>query len=204
MVGFNQAVSAARRGPAPKDNDLPNAEIGRIAHGMADVLVASTVPILGFLPFLADRVAALAMVQHFKRFFEDIATFAMDSSAHRLVARHFAETVLKIRSNARFKDEDRFIVAAHSLGSVVAHNHLVNNWPVVGNIRQPMDGLLTFGAPIGLLCWLWLFLDFKQMDLAERAFFDPFFVWKPAALPKNGLNKGNCLARTQSARHRLG
>jgi hypothetical protein len=74
---------------------------------------------------------------------------------------------------------DRLVIAAHSLGSVVAHNYVVRQW-TSGAARLP-DTVLTFGSPIGLLVWVWLFLDFEDMDFQRPVSADRYFCWNPVS-----------------------
>ena len=73
------------------------------------------------------------------------------------------------------------MIAAHSLGSVVAHNYIVRSWATATPLPVPHT-LITFGSPIGLIMWLWLFLDFDRMDpAAKRKEELSYFSWNPVS-----------------------
>src|SRR5258706_362186 len=125
----------------------------------------------------------MAKVATFTRFFEDIATFAMDKNGEQLISAHVDRTVQNIVSGPLFSPptnnnkEDTFVIAAHSLGAIVAHNYLVRQWGLGG--RLVPTKLLTFGSPIGLVCWLWLFLDFPSFQFSTGPIGDHYFCWTP-------------------------
>ena len=148
------------------------------AQCLADVFVAATVPILGVFPFLLKQFTGTFVAQ-FIRFFEDIATFAMDKNGEKLISAHIDETIRRIAAaqTEPQSEGDDLIVVAHSLGSVVAHNYLVRHWPAG---KGPVPKIfLTLGAPIGLVCWMWLFLDFVHMEFPAGHVGAGYFCWDP-------------------------
>lgn len=170
FVGFDLAINVSRErlrinppglataGHFALDHELLAATLQRIST----VFVAATVPILG-IPSLIFRAYTRSYVATFTRFFEDIATFALDKNGEELVSRHVDRIIDRIHlDDERFHyAEDEFVIAAHSLGTIVAHNYI---------LRRPAmrpNRLLTYGSPIGLICWTWLLLDFPRLD------FDP-------------------------------
>ncbi len=198
LVSLDLAIAVARRRlallraapPAEDRGKFDDAELrrhealARTAQGLTGVLVATTVPVLG-LPSMALRKYVGTFVEDFTRFFEDIATFALDRNGSALIRAHFDHTVGAIQ--AKLKPGDEFIVVAHSLGTVVTHSHLISAWRgECGGCRVP-DRVVTLGSPIGLVSWLWRLLDFKG------ARFDPFgqhevtyFCWKPLGAIESG------------------
>lgn len=187
FVGFDLAANAARaRQKNTSDSAWPldHPAIAAGVQKISGVLAAATVPLLG-LPALLLRNYTHTLVSTFTRFFEDIATFAMDKDGEQLISAHVDRTVARIvDTKERFCAEtdrhaqDVFVIAAHSLGSVVSHNYLVRHWEQ-GGPGVPAT-LLTFGSPVGLICWLWLYLDYPGMK------FDPdkntgrnYFCWSP-------------------------
>jgi hypothetical protein len=69
-------------------------------------------------------------------------------------------------------------MAAHSLGAIVIQNYIVREG-MSGGGRLP-SRVLTFGSPIGLVCWTWLFLDFAGMDFNRPNLEHVrYFTWKP-------------------------
>jgi hypothetical protein len=140
------------------------------------VLIAATVPIIG-LPSIILRDYLGTFVSTFTRFFEDVSTFALDKNGEQLISAHLDRTIAAIV--ASMKDGDRLVIAAHSLGSVVVHNYVVRSWAATAPGRVP-DTLVTFGSPIGLLAWMWLYLDFEDMDIGQRIpGGDHYFSWDP-------------------------
>jgi hypothetical protein len=119
----------------------------------------------------------------------------LDKNGEQLISAHLDRTIATI--DAAMKDGDRFVVAAHSLGSVVAHNYVVRQW-TSGSARLP-DTVVTFGSPIGLLTWIWLFLDFENMDFRQRVPADHYFCWNPVSSGKDErktlswINAVNCV-----------
>lgn len=195
FVGFDLAANAARARLQPAQTGswpLDHVTIAKCVQKIAGVFTAATVPLLG-IPAVLLRNYTRTMVSTFTRFFEDIATFAMDKDGEQLISAHVDRSVESIvDARARFcpadltHGEDRFVIAAHSLGTVVAHNYLVRHWEKGG--REVPSSLLTFGSPIGLVCWLWLYLDYPGMV------FDPdkdtggnYFCWTPRRPGKAGL-----------------
>src|SRR6185369_7622526 len=96
---------------------------------------------------------------------------------------------------AAMKPGDRLVIAAHSLGSVVAHNYIVRQWTTGAKIP---DTIVTFGSPIGLLTWIWMFLDFENMDFTRRIS-ERYFCWNPVSRGKQArqtvlwINVVNCV-----------
>ncbi|MGH8673453.1 MAG: hypothetical protein ACREVG_03995, partial [Burkholderiales bacterium] len=196
FVGFDLAVNVARsrlnqyapKAP-PKDGYAPDhAALASAVQRLGGVLVAATVPILG-LPSLIFRKYTQTVVATFTRFFEDIATFALDRNGEQLISAHVDQTVKAIVGSDRYSRYDRngnapdkLVIAAHSLGTVVTHSYLVRHGAKGDGYPS---AVLTFGSPIGLVCWLWLFLDFKGMDFSKPWGADAgdeanarYFTWK--------------------------
>jgi len=176
FVGLDLATCAARlrpRAPSPTSFAHHNAELGACLQRVAGVLAAGTVPILG-LPAIAFRKYLGTFIATFTRFFEDVATFVLDKNGEQLISAHFDRVLETIAKG--MQPGDRLVISAHSLGSVVAHNYVVRHW-TTGEARLP-DTLVTFGSPIGLLTWIWLFLDFLDMDFGQRIE-DSYFCWNP-------------------------
>lgn len=195
FVGLDLALNVARvrlerepprRGRSDGGLDIDHVALARTAQKLAGVLVAATVPILG-IPSLAFRRFTQNVVGLFIRFFEDVATFALDINGQALISAHFDRTVRSIVESGSFgpdlaiEERDLFFIAAHSLGSVVAHNYLVRQFSGKGGGPCP-DKLLTFGSPIGLVCWMWLLIDFEAMDFA-RPNPDGYFAWQKVDAP---------------------
>lgn len=156
-----------------------NLELARVAQGLTGVLVAATVPILGLPSILLQQYLA-PFLADFTRFFEDVATFALDRNGEALVNTHVDHTIGEIQK--RRGADDEFVVVAHSLGSVVTHSHLVRKWADPG----APDRVLTLGSPIGLVSWMWRFLDFRgaRFDAYEPQYATPYFCWTPRAPAK--------------------
>jgi hypothetical protein len=197
FLGLDLAVCAARQRPraavsTPFGGD--NAKLARCLQRVTGVLTAGTVPIIG-LPALLFKNYIGTFIAWFTRFFEDVATFVLDKNGEQLISAHLDRTMAIIEKG--FVPGDRLVVAAHSLGSVVVHNYVVRQW-TAGKSRIP-DTVVTFGSPIGLLTWLWLFLDFEDMDFNRRVDADPYFCWNPvsngtAARPSIAwINVVNCV-----------
>lgn len=192
FVGFNLAsVVARRRLRRPDEGPLPalpggfavdHLSVADNVQRLADVFVAATVPILGVLPFVLKRYTQTFVAQ-FVRFFEDIATFAMDKNGERLISAHMDRVVARIVSpqSGLYADGDRLVIVAHSLGAVVAHNHLVRHYPSGG--PEVPKIFLTYGAPIGLVCWIWQFLDFDRFQFPEGYGKTGYFCWDPEPSP---------------------
>jgi alpha-beta hydrolase superfamily lysophospholipase len=150
---------------------------------LAGVLVAATVPILG-IPSLVFKQFTRNLVGVFTRFFEDITTFAFDPNGERLISLHVDRTVRAIMESDSFNrfnmddgySPDSLVVAGHSLGSIVTHSYIVRHREA--NSAWLPHKVLTFGSPIGLVSWLWLFLDFEDMDF-KRLTLAPYFTWAP-------------------------
>src|SRR5688572_11938922 len=178
FLGLDLSVCLARQRPVV--NAAPvfagdTTALGRTLQRLCSVLTAGTVPIIG-LPSIIFRDYIGTFVAVFTRFFEDIATFALDKNGEQLISAHLDRTMAVIA--ATMATGDRLVVAAHSLGSVVVHNYVVRQ---TRNATGPLpDTLITFGSPIGLLTWLWLFLDFRNMNIKERlSAGDHYFSWNP-------------------------
>ena len=58
---------------------------------------------------------------------------------------------------------------------------------------------MTFGSPIGLITWLWLFLDFTDFDFGQWREVNTYFCWSPEVntagplTPVKWINVINCL-----------
>jgi hypothetical protein len=200
FVGFDLAICSARQHLARAKTATSvlggdSQQLARCLQRFSGILTAATVPILG-LPSILLRNYTRTFVATFTRFFEDIATFALDKNGEQLISAHLDRVVdnIKLRSS----DGDRFVVAAHSLGSVVVHNFVVRHWQA--QPRTVPDLVVTFGSPIGLLAWTWLFLDFPEMRFNPK---DPigshYFCWSPVNSQPGGreplswINVVNCL-----------
>lgn len=179
FLGLDLAVCAARqRRRRGRDTifGADTAALGASLQRAAGVFAAGTVPIIG-LPALLFRNYIGTFVALFTRFFEDIATFVLDKNGEQLIAAHLDRTIATIAQG--MNHGDRLVVAAHSLGSVVVHNYIVRQW-TRGIARVP-DTVITFGSPIGLLVWVWLFLDFEDMDFTRPLSADRYFCWNPVS-----------------------
>lgn len=197
FLGLDLAICAARqrrRTAAPTPFGGDNAELARCLQRVAGVLTAGTVPIIG-LPALLFKNYIGTFIAWFTRFFDDVATFVLDKNGEQLISAHLDRTMAII--DRGFTAGDRLVVAAHSLGSVVVHNYVVRQW-TAGKSRIP-DTVVTFGSPIGLLAWIWLFLDFENMDFNRRISGDHYFCWNPvsngtaARPPVSWINIVNCV-----------
>lgn len=204
FVGFDLAVNVSRERlrinaatqPPAGALQLNHEHLAATLQKLASVFVAATVPILG-IPSLLFRTYTRGIVATFTRFFEDIATFALDRNGGELINKHVDHTIERIHTAPHFHgeddtyDRDEFVIAAHSLGTIVAHSYLVRCQDYAALPRK----LLTFGSPIGLICWTWLLLDFPRMRFDPNAEFnlpgdpydpdkrdEPYFWWQP--LPK--------------------
>ena len=171
FVGLDMAVCASRLKLAPGvttplSGGRP-AELAKCLQRLAGVFTAATVPILG-LPSLFFRNYTENIVAAFTRFFEDVATFALDRNGEQLISAHIDRTVENIVKADHFMRADapgELVIAAHSLGSVVAHHFLIRHW--AKNTPCVPRRLVTFGSPIGFITWLWLFLDFPDFDFSK-------------------------------------
>ncbi len=194
FLGLDAAVAAARqrqRATTSATFGEDTARVARCIQRVAGVFAAGTIPIIG-LPSLFFKQYTGTIVGLFTRFFEDVATFALDKNGERLISAHLDRTVDVIRKT--MAPGDRFVLAAHSLGSIVAHNHVVRRWT-----SAPVpETVVTFGSPIGLLIWMWLFLDFRDMDFRRHLGGDSYFCWKPVSPAKTArsivtwINVVNC------------
>ena len=204
FVGLDMAVCASRlKLPAGVTTNLSGGRPSALAsclQRVSGVLTAATVPILG-LPSLFFRKYTENIVSAFTRFFEDVATFALDKNGEQLISAHIDRTVENIVKSPHFTRTDapgELVIAAHSLGSVVAHNFLVRHW--ASDTPCVPRRLVTFGSPIGFITWLWLFLDFPAFNFsAGGATGQNYFCWstesnagKPAR-PLTWINVVNCL-----------
>jgi hypothetical protein len=178
FVGFDLALNVARSRAGH-----PDPEIALIVQRLAGVFVAATVPILG-VPSLIFRNYTHTLAATFTRFFEDIATFALDTNGEQLIAAHVERTIATILDPSRFSEGDAqherdvLVIAAHSLGTIVIHNYIVREGTSGG--RRLPSRVLTFGSPIGLVSWTWLFLDFAGMDFNRPNLEHVrYFTWKP-------------------------
>ena len=152
-----------------------------IAQRLAGVLVAGTVPILG-LPSLLLRRYIGTFVADFTRFFEDVATFALDRNGESLISAHVDHAIqsIEVKRTGDPLTSDEFVIVAHSLGTIVTHSFLVRHWE---DDKVP-DRVVTLGSPIGLVCWLWRFLDFTGLRFDPKGTNeDPYFCWKPMKAP---------------------
>jgi hypothetical protein len=188
FVGLDLAVCAARQRPRVNASSVFGGETRRLAaclQRFSSVLTAATVPTIG-LPSIVFRDYIGTFVATFTRFFADIATFALDKNGEQLISTHLDRTITTI--SAAMKPGDRLVVAAHSLGSVVVHNFVVRQWTAAG-ARFP-DTVVTFGSPIGLLAWIWLFLDFEDMDFGRQiGGGEHYFCWNPVSTGKEARKK---------------
>jgi hypothetical protein len=202
FVGFDVAVCWARQQPLPAQVALFPGRPERLARALqrvSGVMTAATGPLLGIPALLYSRYSN-SFVAAFTRFFEDVVTYALDKSGEQLISEHLDRTVERIRSAPLFQDvpvntHSEFVMAAHSLGSVVTHSFVVRHWT---DDRLPKT-VVTFGSPIGLITWLWLFLDFEDFDFTRPRPSDTFFCWKPLRndaaplAPFRWFNVVNCL-----------
>lgn len=178
FVGLDLAVCSASQRTRPERDPIfgaRTADVAKCLQRTAGVFTAGTVPIIG-LPALLFRNYIGTFVALFTRFFEDIATFVLDKNGEQLISAHLDHTLATI--DRCMNPGDRLVIAAHSLGSVVVHNYVVRQW-TGGTARLP-DTVITFGSPIGLLVWVWLFLDFENMEF-QRPVSDPYFCWNPVS-----------------------
>lgn len=179
FLGLDLAICAARHRPRDARDPVFGADTTAIAASLqrvAAVFCAGTVPIIG-LPALLFRSYIGTFIALFTRFFEDIATFVLDKNGEQLISAHLDRTIATIARD--IKDGDRLVIAAHSLGSVVVHNYVIRQWRN-DDARTPHT-VLTFGSPIGLLIWVWLFLDFENMDFRRPIDTDRYFCWNPVS-----------------------
>jgi hypothetical protein len=179
FLGLDLAVCAARQRAGAAGTSVlggPTARLGACLQRLSGVMIAATVPIIG-LPSIVFRDYLGTFISTFTRFFEDVSTFALDKNGEQLISAHLDRTIAAI--TALMRNGDRFVIAAHSLGSVVVHNYVVRSWAATAPGRVP-DTLVTFGSPIGLLAWMWLYLDFQDIDIGQRIpGGDHYFCWDP-------------------------
>jgi hypothetical protein len=190
FVGFDMAVYASRQKlshPNPTIEVGDTVRLAKCLQRVSGVFVAATVPVLGLPSILLSKYTQF--VATYKRFFEDVATFALDKNGEQLIAAHLDRTVENIVRSKQFAGsaaeeprESVFVIAAHSLGSIVVHNHLVRKWTSAADRGCVPSRLLTFGSPIGLITWLWLLLDFPDLAFdASRPAGQNYFCWTPAS-----------------------
>ena len=205
FVGLDMAVCAARLKLTPGVTTVLSGgrpgEIAKHLQRISGVFTAATVPILG-LPSLFFRNYTENIISAFTRFFEDVATFALDRTGEQLISAHLDRTVENIVTSAHFTKPEaakgQLVIAAHSLGSVVAHNFLVRHWP--RNTACVPSRFVTFGSPIGFITWLWMFLDFPDFTFTTASpTGQNYFSWRVAdntgqpARPLTWINIVNCL-----------
>lgn len=201
FLGFDLAGTVAKhrlehdlRGCEPSASLDRDRQIAEPVQKLAGVLVAATVPVLG-LPAMLFRQFTRNFVGAFTRFFEDVVTFALDKNGEQLISKHVDRTLQSIVESPHFQPAtqehvgDELVIAAHSLGSIVIHNFLLRHWR---SPRSPIPNrLVTYGCPIGLVCWTWRFLDFPLLqfktDPERRATGDEFFCWTPESPPAEAL-----------------
>ena len=201
FVGFDLAVcwSRQRQSPGSTTGIFPGdpAKLARSLQRVSGVMAAATGPLLGIPSMLLSRYSS-SFVAAFTRFFEDVATYALDSTGEELISQHLDRICQNIHSSRQFTDPNstpEFVMAAHSLGSVVTHSYLVRHWP---HTWLP-DRVVTFGSPIGIITWLWLFLDFDGFDFERPRPLGQFFAWSPlrsadpAVKPLAWINVLNCM-----------
>jgi hypothetical protein len=183
FVGLDAAVCAARQQwPAGQRSSVfpgDPAVLAALAQRVTGVLTAATGPLLGVPSLLLSRYSR-SFLAAFTRFFEDVATYALDKNGEQLISEHLEQVVRNIRGSPHFAPAPgivhEFVMAGHSLGSVVTHSYLVRHW---SDPARP-DAVITFGSPIGLITWLWLFLDFAGLDFARWREVETYFCWTPS------------------------
>ena len=202
FVGLDVAICSARQKQHGKLATMfpgQPAAVARSLQRVSGVMAAATGPLLGAPSLLLSRYGR-NFLSAFTRFFEDVATYALDKSGEQLISEHLDRVVQNIRNSDQFAAagagvQNDFVMAGHSLGSVVTHSFLVRHW---------QDGMLpgtvvTFGSPIGLITWLWLFLDFTDFDFGQWREVNTYFCWDPSfntagpLRPVKWINVVNCL-----------
>ncbi len=180
FVGLDVAICSARQrqvnAPAALFPGQP-AALARSLQRVSGVMTAATGPLLGVPSLLLNRYGS-NFPAAFTRFFEDVATYALDKTGEQIISEHLERVVHNIRKSDQFAAaglQHELVIAGHSLGSVVTHSYLVKHWH---------DGLLpqtvvTFGSPIGIITWLWLFLDFEAFDFSCWREVNTYFCWRP-------------------------
>jgi hypothetical protein len=198
FLGLDLSVCAARLRERKAASSVLGGDtkaLGGCLQRVAGVLAAGTVPILG-LPALLFRNYIGTFIALFTRFFEDVATFVLDKNGEQLIAAHLDRTMQRIGDN--YKAGDRVVIAAHSLGSVVVHNYVARMWTAGKPGGEFPNTVITFGSPIGLLMWVWLYLDFDDMDF-RRVVQYPTLCWGPVSkgthprTPLTWINVVNCV-----------
>lgn len=173
LADFHEDIAAATGQLTDDRNEIPaikssDIEIAKEALRIGDVILAASAPMLGLFPLFTGYFGIGHVVKAYRRFFADVATCALDYPSGSLLFEHFDSAVESIRKKEKFGEDDQFIIVAHSLGSVIAHNYLVRNWiNRPPSNPKPLTKLLTFGSPIGILCWLWLLTDYRGLDPAR-------------------------------------
>lgn len=128
FVGLDVAVCSARQRQAPEalSTLFPGrpAALARSLQRVSGVMAAATGPLLGAPSLLLSRYGS-SFVAAFTRFFEDVATYALDKSGEQLISEHLDRVVVNICSSEQFAGtgaavRNDFIMAAHSLGGVTA------------------------------------------------------------------------------------
>jgi hypothetical protein len=182
FVGFDLAVCWSRQQQRPGVTvpmfpGEPHT-VARSLQRVSGVMAAATGPLLGLPSMLLSRFSSTSIAA-FTRFFEDIATYALDKNGEQLISQHLDRICQNIHDADHFKSTaattTEFVMAGHSLGGVVTHSYLVRHWH---DALQPQR-VVTFGSPIGVITWLWLFLDFEAFDFRKWRDVDTFFCWSP-------------------------
>ena len=209
FVGLDVAICSARQKQEPDrlTTMFPGkpAAVARSLQRVSGVMAAATGPLLGAPSLLLSRYGRNFLAA-FTRFFEDVATYALDKSGEELISEHLDRVVQNIRNSDQFAAagggiQNDFVMAGHSLGSVVTHSYLVRHWQ---DAMLP-GTVVTFGSPIGMITWLWLFLDFADFDFRQWREVNTYFCWSPIAntagplKPVRWINVINCLDPIASA-----
>jgi hypothetical protein len=203
FVGLDVAVCWARQQlPGDLQTIFPGdpRALATSLQRVSGVMAAATGPLLGIPSLALKRYYGRSFLAAFTRFFEDVATYALDKNGEQLISEHLDRVVDNILESGRFKNpgdaaRSEFVMAAHSLGSVVTHSYLVRHQE---DGKLP-DRVVTFGSPIGLITWLWMFLDFFDFDFSRWRGKKTFFCWKPlvnksvSRKPFTWINVINCL-----------
>ncbi len=209
FVGLDVAICSARQKQRPDGLNTmfagKPAAVARSLQRVSGVMAAATGPLLGAPSLLLSRYGRNFLAA-FTRFFEDVATYALDKSGEELISEHLDHVVQNIRNSDQFAAagagvQNDFVMAGHSLGSVVTHSYLVRHWQ---DATLPST-VVTFGSPIGMITWLWLFLDFTDFDFQQWREVNTYFCWSPIAnragplTPVRWINVINCLDPIASA-----
>ncbi len=202
FVGLDVAICSARQkqhGALATMFPGQPAAVARSLQRVSGVMAAATGPLLGAPSLLLSRYGR-NFLSAFTRFFEDVATYALDKNGEELISEHLDRVVQNIRNSDQFAAagagvQNDFVMAGHSLGSVVTHSYLVRHWQ---DAMLP-GTVVTFGSPIGLITWLWLFLDFTDFDFGQWREVNTYFCWSPEVntagplTPVKWINVINCL-----------